>query len=106
MNDENIVNNETLKNPDAVKVVRSKKMYAIFDRARMAYLSPMEKPNNKTALRDFEIICKQQGGLVAQMPEDFAFYYLGYIDEETGEMVSEKAKLAEATEFTKAEINE
>lgn len=102
--EENIINNETLGNPEAVKVKRTKQLYAIFDRARMAYLGIMEKPNMRCALRDFEQLATSDQSLIKRTPEDFAMYKIGEFDEESGELINDKQKIAEATEYVGKEI--
>ena len=99
MTEENIINAEKLNLAGASNAKRVKKLYAIFDRQRMAYLAIMEKPNHAVALRDFDSIAKDKSGLVNRYPEDFAMYYLGTMDEETGELTSEKQKIGEAKDY-------
>lgn len=98
---ENIINNETTGNPNAVKVARTQKLYAIFDRKKMAFLQIMEKGNNALALRDFDVIANAEQGMVKRYPDDFALYKLGEMDEETGELISNKTLIAEAREVVK-----
>lgn len=98
---ENIVNNKTLNKPNASEARRTRGLYAIFDRRKMAYLSIMEKQNNALALRDFEIITNSKEGIISKYPEDFALYKVGKFDEENGELINENMLVIEANEVLK-----
>lgn len=80
------------------KVPRTKQYYAIFDRARMAYLGLMEKPNSRCAIRDFETITKDKNSQLNKTPEDFSLFKIGEFDEETGEFIQDTQKIMTATE--------
>lgn len=67
---------------------RVKEYYAIYDKARMAYLGLMEKPNMKCAIRDFETITKDKNSQLNKTPEDFILYKIGDFNEETGEFIN------------------
>lgn len=100
---EQVINAKTLNMPLASEAVRKKKIYAIFDRKKMAYLGVLEKYNDKTAIRDFEMLANRNDTLISQSPEDFKLSYLGYMNEETGELVAEFKDVAEAKEYIKEE---
>lgn len=81
------------------EAIRKKEYYAIYDKSRKAYLGLMEKPNVKCAIRDFEIMAKDNNSLIKKCPEDFILYKIGDFNEETGEFVNnEITKVLSATE--------
>ena len=87
------------------KVVNKMKFYAIFDKKSEKFFTPNVKPNNACALRDLESFCKNKNSLIGQFPKDFSMYYLGYVDEDTGEMFGEKQLIGEAQEYVEIENN-
>lgn len=84
-------------------IAKTRKLYAIYDRKRQAYLAVMEKNNNAVALRDFEMIVNAKDGMIKHYPEDYKLSYLGYMDEEKGVLVSELADICEAKEVLQNE---
>lgn len=81
------------------QIAKVKKQYAIYDRARHAFLSLMEKPNDRCALRDFEAMCNKVECMLSQCPEDYALYIIGEFNEELGSFEANLSKIAEATDY-------
>lgn len=81
------------------QIAKTKKQYAIYDRARKAFLNLMEKPNDRCALRDFEAMCNKAECMLSQCPEDYALYIIGEFNEELGNFEQNLSKIAEATDY-------
>lgn len=79
-------------------IKKLRKLYAIYDRKREAYLGVMEKINHNCAIRDFEHLTKSEQSMIKNAPEDFKLDFIGTFDEETGELKAEKTTLIEAKE--------
>lgn len=85
------------------KIIKKRKLYAIYDRKRVGFLAIMEKTNNAVAIRDFEMVANAKDGMIKHYPDDYMLSYLGYMDEETGKLVSEPQNICEAKEVIKNE---
>lgn len=80
------------------EIRKLRKLFAIYDRKKMAYLTIIEKTNTPVAIRDFKIIVNAKDGLIKHYPEDYKLDYLGSFDEETGELISNLTTVCEAKE--------
>ncbi len=75
--------------------VHEKKLYAIHDKLR-GCLGVMEFPNDQVAIRYFEELANSEKSLIHSKPEDFELKYCGYMNEETGELVSDVKTIKKA----------
>lgn len=78
---------------------RTRKLYAIYDEAKQAFINIMEKDNDKVAIRDFKVMANNPQSLICMAPEEFKLYELGAMDEETGELLSNKRLVANAEDY-------
>lgn len=62
------------------------KMYAIFDTAAEAYMTPWFMVNRATALRAFNQLAKDNQSQVFKSPNDYVLYEIGTWDDNTAEM--------------------
>lgn len=62
------------------------KMYAIFDTATEAYMTPWFMVNRASALRAFNDLAKDPQSNVYKHPADYILYEVGTWDDNTGEM--------------------
>lgn len=86
------------------KIKKLRKLYAIFDKKRMAYLTIMEKTNHAVAMRDFEMIVNAKDGMIKHYPEDYSLDFIGTFDEEDGTLnSSDKTNICSAIEVLKNE---
>lgn len=84
-------------------VNKIKKYYSFFDKTRNGFLGLTEKVNDAMALRDLDSVVNENGNLVNKYPDDFSMWYIGYLNEETGDFKSEPRKVGEAKEYVKTE---
>lgn len=63
-------------------------VYAIED-SKTTFMAPMVDINDASAMRNFENAVRQADGLLNSHPADFAFYRIGYFDNESGELIPE-----------------
>lgn len=78
---------------------RTRKLYAIYDEAKQAFINIMEKDNDKVAIRDFKVMANNPQSLICMAPEEFKLYELGAMDEETGELLENKRLVANAEDY-------
>lgn len=83
---------------DKQKYIKS--IYCVKD-IDMGFQNPYEAPNNMMALRGFAEACQDEKLPLSKYPEKFELYQIGTMDSETGEIVSDLIKLAEATAYAK-----
>ena len=62
------------------------KMFAIFDTASEAYMTPWFMVNRATALRAFNQLAKDSNSQVNKSPSDYVLYEIGTWDDNTGAM--------------------
>lgn len=62
------------------------KMFAIFDTASEAYMTPWFMVNRATALRAFNQLAKDSQSQVNKSPSDYVLYEIGTWDDNTGAM--------------------
>jgi len=62
------------------------KIYSVRDKRANEYGQPMAMPTDAHAVRSFqqEVNRTDPGNMLNQYPEDFAIYYVGYFNSETG----------------------
>lgn len=75
------------------------KLYAIKDNKVGFLNAPFIAPNNAAAIRMFGDTTMNIDTLLNKHPEDYELYYLGEMDENTGELISEVKFLETATAF-------
>ena len=75
------------------------KLYAIKDNKVGFLNAPFIAPNNAAAIRMFGDTTTNIDTLLNKHPEDYELYYLGEMDENTGELISEVKFLETATAF-------
>lgn len=76
---------------------------AVRDIKGNCYGPPHQVQHLGGAIRSFQDTCegKQQNGdpTIAQHPEDFELYQLGFYDDATGEMINDKQQLAVGSNY-------
>lgn len=63
------------------------KMFAAYDSAAKAYLSPFQLPREEMAIRAFTDVVNSQNHDFANHPEDYALFLLGEFDNRTGQFI-------------------
>lgn len=63
------------------------KLYCIRDAKAKRFVSPFSAENDQLAIRSFEGAMRQPGSLLHDFPADFALYYVGDFDTESGALV-------------------
>lgn len=78
-----------------------KKVYSVYDKKARFYGPLMVYDNGVSAIRDFEQMCLNTNTLPNKYPGDFALYYLGSYDTETGKVncIDVPQHISDATEF-------
>lgn len=61
------------------------KMFAAYDSAAKAYLSPFQLPREEMAIRAFTDVVNSANHDFANHPEDYALFLLGEFDNRTGQ---------------------
>ena len=73
-------------NPTNIKMMR--RLYAIRDDKEMLYNAPVVISNDAVAARTFgDMVSEGKNPIIAAHPGDFALYFLGEFDAETGVLV-------------------
>ncbi|AXH77791.1 MAG: nonstructural protein [Microviridae sp.] len=62
------------------------KMYCVFDRKSCAYMHPFFQMATGQALRTFGDTVKDKSTPIGKHPDDYALYYNGTFDDESGEI--------------------
>ena len=86
----------------------TKRLYSLRDNRLGLFAQPIISHNDAVAIRQFgDIVQDEKMGLIAQHPDDFALYYLGDFDDETGSFASvEPVCLAFGSDFlTPKDVN-
>lgn len=63
------------------------KMFAAYDSAAKAYLSPFQLPREEMAIRAFTDVVNSKNHDFANHPEDYALFLLGEFDNRTGQFL-------------------
>lgn len=72
---------------------------AVMDRQMNAFAAPMAVPTRGIAIRSFSEEVNNPQSPLHKHANDYSLWQLGYFNDETGEMVNEKEKLGEATDY-------
>lgn len=60
------------------------KIFSIYDEASQAYMMPFFSPQNASAIRAVVTQLKDPNSMLAQHPDDFTLYAVGFYDDRTG----------------------
>ena len=76
--------------------MQMQKMYAIYDDAAGAYMTPFFFANDLLAIRTFGSLVNDPGHLFNQNPNDFSLYCFAQFDSSTGEVIAEPPRIVRA----------
>lgn len=65
------------------------RLYAILD-TKVGYYTPFEEKTDETAKRAFIATARQPETMINKFPEDYALWYMGYYDTQTGKIDQEQ----------------
>lgn len=63
-----------------------KNLYSVFDRKAHVFANPFYSINDATAERVFISACRDDGNDIGMFPSDYALYFVGTFDDETGKL--------------------
>jgi len=77
------------------------KLYSIYDKKAQTYAPPFAYPYHGQAIRAFSDLVQDQRSSVNKHPGDYALFFLGEYDDNTGELISlqKPEHLSEAQEY-------
>lgn len=64
------------------------RLYSVYDRVAQVYAEPFTAVNDATAVRSFTIAQSSPESLLYASPADFQLWYLGSMDNYSGELLS------------------
>lgn len=64
------------------------RMYSVYDRVAQIYAEPFVSPNDATAARAFNIAQSSPESMLYASPCDFQLWYIGSMDNTSGELLS------------------
>ena len=64
------------------------RLYSVYDRVAQVYAEPFSAVNDATALRSFTIAQSSPESMLYASPGDFQLWYLGSMDNSSGELMS------------------
>ena len=64
------------------------RLYSVYDRVAQIYAEPFVSPNDATAARAFNIVQSNPESMLYASPADFQLWYLGSLDNHSGELLS------------------
>ena len=64
------------------------RLYSVYDRVAQVYAEPFSAVNDATALRSFTIAQSTPESMLYASPADFQLWYLGSMDNSSGELLS------------------
>ena len=64
------------------------RLYSVFDRVARVYADPFVSPNDATAARAFSIAQSSPDTMLYASPQDFQLWYIGSLDNASGELLS------------------
>ena len=72
-----------------------KVLCAVFDIKTGTYDSPFSVRHTNEALREWELVCKDPSTKYGKHPEDFSLRQIGYLNDESGELVTGTSHLSQ-----------
>lgn len=64
------------------------RLYSVYDRVAQVYAEPFSAVNDATAVRSFTIAQSSPESMLYASPTDFQLWYLGSLDNSSGELLS------------------
>lgn len=77
------------------------KIYGIYDRCVMGYITIVTERDDKVAERNFKIALMDEHNMMSKTPEDYRLVKLANFDEKTGIFENEKENLYDGVSLSK-----
>lgn len=73
------------------------RLYSVYDRVAAVYADPFSSPNDATAARAFTLAQSSPDSMLFASPGDFQLWFLGSMDNRTGDIESAPFKVCDGT---------